>query len=97
MKDPTNTLQDLYLIPWKNKNYQNVDIVFDKDSALELKTVNTSYTCNGVKNKIRPITLNVKQLEKDIDKLRKLQNKDIKNKGILFVVFPLPDSVTNSV
>ncbi|MFP3257190.1 MAG: hypothetical protein RXO36_05280 [Candidatus Nanopusillus acidilobi] len=74
----------------ENKNYQHIDIVFD-DSALELKTINTNYRCNGVENKTRPIVLNVKQLKKDIDKLRELHIKDIKNKAILFVVFPLPD------
>jgi len=74
----------------ENKNDQHIDIVFD-DSALELKTVNTSYRQEGIENKTRPITLNVKQLKNDIDKLRKLHRKDIKNKAILFVVFPLPD------
>jgi hypothetical protein len=66
-----------------------IDVVFD-DSALELKTVNTNYRGEDIENKNRPITLNVEQLEKDIDKLRKLHKKGIKNKAILFVVFPLP-------
>jgi len=74
----------------ENKNDQHIDIVFD-DSALELKTVNTSYRHEGIENKTRPITLNVKQLKNDIKKLRKLHREDIKNKAILFVVFPLPD------
>jgi len=74
----------------KNKNYQHVDIIFD-DSALELKTINTNYRHNEVENKTRPITYNIKQLKDDIEKLRNLQNEDIKNKAILFVVFPLPD------
>jgi len=68
-----------------------IDVVFD-DSALELKTVNTNYRRKGIENKKRPITLNVKELEKDIDKLRKLHKKDIKNKAILFVVFPLSEN-----
>jgi len=38
------------------------DIIFD-DSALELKTINTNYRCNGVENKTRPITYNIKQLK----------------------------------
>jgi len=65
----------------------HVDIVFD-DSALELKAVNTNYRYNRVENKTRPITLNVEQLKNDIDKLRNLHKEDIKNKAILFVVFP---------
>ena len=75
----------------KNKNYQHVDIIFDDNSALELKTINTNYRHDKVKNKIRPISYNIKQLIADIKKLRDLQNKDIKNKAILFVVYPLPD------
>jgi len=82
----------------RNKHYRIVDIVFD-DSALELKTVNTNY--KHIKNKKvkrgndknnRPITLNIKQLKADIEKLRNLQNEDIKNKAVLFVVFPLPEN-----
>jgi YesN/AraC family two-component response regulator len=74
----------------KNKNYQHVDIVFNNDSALELKTINTNYRHDKVKNKIRPISYNIKQLKADIEKLRDLQDENIKNKAILFVVFPLP-------
>jgi len=66
-------------------------VVFD-DSALELKTVNTNYRRKGIENKTRPITLNVEQLENDINKLRKLHKIDIKNKAILFVVFPLSEN-----
>jgi CCR4-NOT transcriptional regulation complex NOT5 subunit len=69
----------------------HVDIVFD-DSALELKTVNTSYRRKGVENKIRPLTFNIDQLTADIKKLRYLQKGDIKNKAVLFVVFPLPEN-----
>jgi len=68
-----------------------IDVVFD-DSALELKTVNTNYRRKGIVNKTRPITLNVEQLENDINKLRKLHRIDIKNKAILFVVFPLSEN-----
>jgi len=74
----------------KNKNYQHVDIIIDDDSALELKTINTNYRHDKVKNKIRPISYNIKQLKADIKKLRDLQDENIKNKAILFVVFPLP-------
>jgi len=59
---------------------------------LELKTVNTNYSHEDVENKGRPITLNVEQLQNDIDKLRNLHREDIKNKAILFVVFPLPEN-----
>jgi len=31
-------------------------------------------------------------LQNDIDKLRNLHREDIKNKAILFVVFPLPEN-----
>jgi len=72
----------------ENKKGQHIDIVFD-NSALELKAVNTSYKHEGIENKTRPITDNVKQLVKDINKLRELYREDIKNKAILFVVFPL--------
>jgi len=65
-----------------------IDVVFN-NSALELKTVNTNYRRKGIENKTKPITLNIEQLKKDIDKLRNLQKEDIKNKAILFVVFPL--------
>jgi hypothetical protein len=79
----------------KKNNYCIIDIKFD-DSALELKTINTNYKGKDIENKNRPITLNVEQLEKDIDKLRKLHKKGIKNKAILFVVFPLPEKKLRS-
>jgi len=72
----------------ENKKAKHIDIVFG-DSALELKTVNTSYSHEDMENKIRPITDNVNKLKNDIDKLRNLHREDIKNKAILFVVFPL--------
>ena len=75
----------------KKNNYCIIDIKFD-DSALELKTVNTNYRRKGIENKTRPITFNVEQLENDINKLRKLHKIDIKNKAILFVVFPLSEN-----
>jgi CCR4-NOT transcriptional regulation complex NOT5 subunit len=75
----------------KKNNYCIIYIKFD-DSALELKTINTNYRGKGIENKNRPITLNVKQLKKGIDKLKKLHKEDIKNKSILFVVFPLSEN-----
>jgi len=50
----------------------------------------SNYLHDKVKNKIRPISYNIKQLRADIEKLRDLQDENIKNKAILFVVFPLP-------
>jgi len=82
-----NKINPKKIIPEKYR----VDIVFD-DSALELKTVNTSYRQEGIVNKTRPITDNVNKLKNDIDKLRNLHRGDIKNKAILFVVFPLPEN-----
>ena len=81
-----NKINPKKIIPEKYR----VDIIFD-DSALELKTVNTNYRQEGIENKSKNITLNVKQLEDDINKLRNLHREDIKNKAILFVVFPLPE------
>lgn len=75
-----------------SKKYKNVvpenkrvDITFS-DWAIELKTVNTNYRYKDVKNKTRPITLNINNILEDIQKLKKSK---FKNKGILFIVFPL--------
>jgi hypothetical protein len=62
-----------------------VDLFFD-DWAIELKTVNTNYRTEGIKNKSRPITKNVQSIVDDIDKLRRM---DIQNKGVIFIAFPL--------
>ncbi len=71
----------------KKKN-RKIDIAFeDKEWAIELKTINTNYNNENTYKKSRPITNNVKDLEKDIEKLKNLN--EFKNKAILFVVFPL--------
>jgi len=69
------------IIPEKDR----IDIVF-LDWAIELKTVNTNYRYENVKNKIRPITKNIKGIIKDI---KKLKSTDYTNKAILFIVFPV--------
>jgi len=63
-----------------------IDIVFD-DWALELKTANTNYSFDGVVNKHKPITKNIKSITKDIEALK--ENKNYTNKAVVFIVFPL--------
>lgn len=63
-----------------------VDVTFE-NWAIELKTINTSYRHENVKNKTRPLPQNVQGVIKDIEKLKHL---NYKNKAVLFVVFPLP-------
>ena len=71
--------------------YQNtyqryrIDITFD-DWAIELKTVNTNYRYENVRNKKRPITQNIQKIIKDIEKLK---STNYANKAILFIAFPL--------
>ncbi|MGB9763603.1 MAG: hypothetical protein ACPLW7_06440, partial [Minisyncoccia bacterium] len=67
---------------------KNIDLAFEnKEWAIELKTINTNYRDKNTYVKSRPITKNVGDLEKDIEKLKNLN--EFKNKAILFVVFPL--------
>lgn len=68
-----------------------IDITFD-NWAIELKTVNTNYRYKTVKNKTRPITMNVQGVIDDIEKL-KSTNYDCK--AILFVVFPVTHNNEN--
>jgi len=69
-----------------------IDIVFD-DWALELKTSNTNYRYKGVENKTRPVTKNVTSIIKDIVDLR--NNKNYKNKAVVFIIFPLSKITKN--
>jgi len=69
-----------------------IDIVFD-DWALELKTSNTNYRYKGVENKTRPVTKNVNSIIKDIVDLR--NNKNYKNKAVVFIIFPLSKITKN--
>ena len=66
----------------------HIDIVAD-DWAIEIKTINTNYTCPSVKKKYRPITKNVEEFLEDIKKLR--NNAKYENKVVFFIVFPLPE------
>jgi len=72
---------------------EGIDIIAG-EWAIEIKTINTSYTCPLVKKKYRPITLNVKGIIKDIEKLR--NNTKYKNKVVFFIVFPLPENAMNT-
>ena len=67
---------------------EHIDIVVNNRIAIELKTVNTSYKGNEseLKNKTRPITLNIEEIIKDI---RSLKNNSYSEKYVLFIVFPL--------
>ena len=69
------------VVPEKDR----IDITFD-DWALELKTCNTSYRYPEAVNKIRPITMNVNGIIKDIKSLEKTKYK---KRAVLFVAFPL--------
>jgi len=62
-----------------------IDVSF-KDTAIELKTLNTSYRYDDVKNKTRPITKNIASVLKDISELRE---KNFENKFVVFIVFPI--------
>jgi len=64
---------------------ERIDIVFE-DCAIELKTVNTSYKVKGALDKTKPVTKNIRDVLKDINKLKK---SPFRLKTVLFVVFPL--------
>lgn len=70
---------------------ERIDVTFS-DWAIELKTMNTNYRFNNVTNKTRPITKNIQGV---IDDIESLKSSHIKNKAILFVVFPVSDKVDN--
>jgi len=73
------------IIPEKER----IDVTFS-DWAIELKTLNTNYRFKNVENKTRPITNNIQGV---IDDIENLKSSNIKNKAILFVVFPVSDEV----
>lgn len=62
-----------------------IDVSF-QNTAIELKTINTNYRFDYVKNKARPITKNIKGILKDISDLK---GKKIKNRFVIFIVFPV--------
>ena len=69
----------------------HVDLFAD-NCLIELKTPNTSYTCEGVDPKTRPITKNVNDIIYDINKLgklRKISENHCYNLFIAFVMFPI--------
>ena len=78
-----DTLLKTNILAWPE--IDRIDIVF-QDTAIELKTINTNYRFLGIKNKNRPISTNIKSIIKDIINLK---NKSIKNKFVIFIVFPL--------
>lgn len=69
------------------KGKQKIDIT-SKNWAIELKTVNTNYSCKGVENKTKAITDNINGIIKDIEKLKRETIKN-KNAAVIFIVFPL--------
>jgi len=76
----------------KNKNHakpeiNRIDIKF-KNAAIELKTINTNYKFDNVKNKRIPITKNINGVLKDISDLK---GKEIENKFVVFIVFPVTE------
>ena len=66
----------------------HVDLFAD-NCLIELKTPNTSYTCEGVDPKTRPITDNVNSIISDIDKLRNITEGLSYDSFIAFVMFPI--------
>ena len=66
----------------------HVDLFAD-NCLIELKTPNTSYTCEGVDPKTRPITDNVNSIISDVDKLRNITEGLSYDSFIAFVMFPI--------
>lgn len=62
-----------------------VDVSFE-NTAIELKTINTNYRFDNVKNKTRPITKNIDGILKDITDLKK---NEVENRFVVFIVFPV--------
>ena len=86
-----------------------IDITISEEWAIELKTINTSYKLNQfkkLKNKTKPITMNIAGIINDIKNLKenkyiqfcKNNEKQIiyKNKVIIFIVFPVEHKDSNS-
>lgn len=69
------------VLPEKNR----IDVTFD-DCAMELKTCNTSYRYEGIRETTSTITNNVDEI---INDLQALDSTDYSLKISLFVVFPL--------
>ena len=81
-----------------NQNYEvapeinKIDIIFNQ-SAIELKTINTSYKYEGAEKKSKPITKNVKGIIDDIVALK--TNSGFINKYVIFITFPVRNSKSN--
>ncbi|MEM2916375.1 MAG: hypothetical protein QXT19_03410 [Candidatus Woesearchaeota archaeon] len=64
-----------------------IDVVCrPQEAAIELKTINTNYLCEGTKFKRKRITQNVKEVVNDI---KKLENTHYRTKMVVFVAYPL--------
>lgn len=71
-----------YVVPER----QRIDVTFNDEWAIELKTINTNYADPNALPKKKPITKNAESVIKDVEKLK---NIDFKKKAVLFVVFPV--------
>jgi len=60
-----------------------IDVSF-QDTAIELKTINTSYKYENVKSKTRPITKNISGILKDVFDLKEWGYTD---RFVIFIVF----------
>ena len=69
-----------------------IDIVLDKETYIELKTVVTNYSYENVKNKTRPITNQIDSVVADINKLQKLKNI---SKIVVVIVYPCTHNKLN--
>ena len=68
------------------------DVGFDysgKHYYVELKTANTNWRAEGIENKTRPITLNIKQICDDINKVAGI-NSTSNRALVAFCLFPVP-------
>lgn len=71
------------------KKRSDLSFVFDSRKwFVEMKTANTSWRVEGVKNKTRPITMNIDGISEDIQILKE---NCLTNQGIdVFILFPVP-------
>jgi len=76
---------DKEILPEKDR----IDIVFNNQWALELKTINTSYKETRVIDKTKPLTENINSVLKDIEKLQNIVKYN--KKAVIFIVFPLQE------
>ena len=83
----------------KNKNYRiDLEIKYGECIGLiELKTINTNYKYEGVTEKTKPITDNVDDVIKDINRLKEIIDPNTENISgyVIFIVFPLEEENIN--